>query len=735
MGKELIMGKLSDGRSAAGLSGLAGRASMLALSGALVWGLAACAASGGSGETSDADTEEKTETSAESPKAAVTPEFEVATTVTVAADQETTSLFNALDEGLCSWSQGGTDASTVEGDDYAFTPVVYVRDGAYVAEKSLAADQVSVEDGKLTSTGITIEKEAINGVVVKDSTLELENVRIEVNAADADGSTTCDFSGLGAALAAYGSSDVTVRDSILATEGVANLAVFSDDGAKVLLDGVTLSSKGGTLYEDYVNSPAQPLMVAPPWILGIMGTSRGSNEMGTNSTMSVIDSAASASNWAVLSTDAGSNMYLNVVNSTMDLTGSDQPFQEGDVFNVENPYTARSGYGTYAIGDAVETFLGTQMNVGTYATIFTGGSAYYGNLEAGKSYELAAADGSTHTTYVAEEDVPTVIESDTFGFMAHKSSNTCEIDGATVHSAYTGFLIKSGCNIDVTVSGGANVKADNGILVQAMDNDDSTTSYDNATSAFGTTHEEYAGFPTEAVSSDAAGSDEQTAEAGEDQGNGAPSGEQGGPGGEPPSGEAPDGAPGGSGDPGGEGGPGGARASGGTNQSSYTIEDTALEGSIYNGIGWKANDLSDGNVSAMTLDVKLAGTATLRGAIASTSCIHVSYDGQQYLKENGITAFDDASEAAKFAETYQLTSFTKAEYFDIGQVANLVSANGLNDINVSLSGSAVWTVSDTSLIASLKIADDAQVVVESGVTLTVGETAYGEGTYTAADFA
>ena len=68
-------------------------------------------------------------------------------------------------------------------------------------------------------------------------------------------------------------------------------------------------------------------------------------------------------------------------------------------------------------------------------------------------------------------------------------------------------------------------------------------------------------------------------------------------------------------------------------------------------------------------------------------------------------------------------------------MANLVSANGLNDINVSLSGSAVWTVSDTSLIASLKIADDAQVVVESGVTLTVGETAYGEGTYTAADFA
>ena len=697
----------------------------------------------------------QTDTSASSATSNSTAE---ALAITIPADQDVQATLNALDEGLCSWNMGGTDASSVQGDDYAFAPVVYVSDNAYDAQKSLAGDKAALDNGTLANAQITIEQAGVNGVVVNNSSVELDNATITVNAPEADGSTTCDFSGLGAALAVYGSSDVAVRNSTLSATGVANLAAFCDNGARLLLDNVSLSSAGGTLYENYVNSPSQPLMVAPPWILGIMGTSRGTNMMGSNSTMTVIDSTASASNWAVLSTDSGSNMYLNVVNTNMELTGSDAPFQAGNVFNVANPYTARSGYGTYAIGNAHETFLGVHMNVGTYATIFTGGSAYYGNLAAGQSYDLSAADGSTHTTYTAQEDVKTVIESDTFGFMAHQGTNTVDIDGATVHSAYTGFLIKSGNNAAITVRGGADVRADNGILVQAMDNDDSTTSYDNAADAFGTTHEEYAGFPTEAVATAQAGSPN---EMGTENASGSGSGEppSGGPGSsssgsgssEPPSngassgsGGGPDGPGGGSGSGSGEppsgeppaGGPGGDQGNaGGANRSSYSIQDTALEGCIYNGIGWNANNLSAGNVSAMTLDVNLTGTATLRGAIASTSCIHVSYDGQQYLKENGITAFDNAEEAARFAESYQLTSFTKAEYFNIGQVANLVSANGLNDINVSLSDDAVWTVSDTSLIASLAIANNAQVIVEPGVTLTVGGTSYAEGTYTAADFA
>ena len=67
-----------------------------------------------------------------------------------------------------------------------------------------------------------------------------------------------------------------------------------------------------------------------------MGASRCTNLEGNNSTMNVIDSETSAARWAILSTDSGSNMKLNVVNSTMDLTGNDKPMQADGTYKDEN---------------------------------------------------------------------------------------------------------------------------------------------------------------------------------------------------------------------------------------------------------------------------------------------------------------------------------------------------------------------------------------------------------------
>lgn len=280
-----------------------------------------------------------------------------------------------------------------------------------------------------------------------------------------------------------------------------------------------------------------------------------------------------------------------------------------------------------------------------------------------------------------------------------------------VNSAYTNFLVKSGNNSTIHVKNGTRINAENGILLQLMDNDDSTTEFnpnhETIGMAFGTTHEEYPGFPAEAVDPDAAG--------------------EGGMGGAP-GGDMPEG----------EGGPGGdmgemPQEESGPNTTVYNVMDTELTGAIYNGIGWNANELSQGKVKQMLLEVNLRGKAALTGPIASTSCIHATYEGQKYLKDNKITAFDDEA-AAAFAADYQATGFAISAYFNIGQVANLVRSNGLNDISVSLADTAVWTVTDTSLIQSLSISGNAQVVVEEGVTLTVDGKAYEAGIYTAADF-
>jgi len=158
----------------------------------------------------------------------------------------------------------------------------------------------------------------------------------------------------------------------------------------------------------------------------------------------------------------------------------------------------------------------------------------------------------------------------------------------------------------------------------------------------------------------------------------------------------------------------------------FTFTGGNYTGNIYNASG------SDG-LEGTTLNVTFGEGAEYTGAIASTSAIHVTYDGSVAVKESGGYAFDDTEEAAAFAAQYQNTSFTIEEYWSIGQVANLVNDNGANTVNVILTDDAVWNVTGTSLVESLTIGDDAQVIVPEGVTLTVSSVEYTNCTLTAQD--
>jgi hypothetical protein len=476
-----------------------------------------------------------------------------------------------------SFSAGGT---TKEDNDYAFRPGIYINNNEIVAESSVL-DTTGLSAAEIANLTITAADDDFNPIVINNSKVTLSGLQIS-NMTDADGSETCDFSGLGAAVAVYGDSQVTVKDSDIQVSGVANLALFADNGADVIIENSHLLSKGGTLYSDYKNSPDQTTMVAPPWILGIMGTSRATNLMGTDSSTTVIDSVAEASQWAILSTDSGSNMKLNVVNTEMNLLGADYDLQQTNsdgetLYQVENPYTSKAGYGTYVIGDAVEDFYGVTMNVGTYASIFTGGTGTYTALKAGEAIDLYNAKGEVIKTYVPTEDKITTINSDTFGFMAHQGANTCTIEeGTEVNSNCASFLIKTGCSIDLNVTTGAKLNPANGILVQVMDNDDSTTGMDTATFSFYTTHNEEAGWPTEST------------------------------------------------------------AAANATTSNINISGTELTGDIYNGSGYYEQ-------SATPIAVNLGEGAVLNGAIAATSCIHVDKDYDRSMTDDEALAHQNTS--------------------------------------------------------------------------------------------
>lgn len=511
-----------------------------------------------------------------------------------------------------------------------------------------------------------------NPIIIKDSQYTIKNAKISI-ISDADGSTTCDFSGLGAAIAAYGDDTVLwIKDSEVKVSGVANLALFADDGSDVIVENSAFHSDGGTLYAGYRNSPDQSTMVAPPWILGIMGTSRTTNLMGDNSSTTVIDSKVSSAQWAILSTDSGTNMQLNVVNTEMSLTGASYVLQNDSTFgtengNVSNPYTKRAGYGTYTIGQADERFYGVTMNVGTYANILTGGYATYTALKAGEEVKLLDANDNVLTTYVPTADKVTTINSDTFGFMIHQNSglpaNILTIEeGTVVNSGYTTFLHKTGSSLVANVTSGSVLNPGNGILIQAMDNDDSTTGMDMATFSFYTTHKENAGWPTKGAT--AAGSESGV----------------------------------------------------------YNFDDVTLVGDIFNATGWAAND--SGAQSPIAMTINLSGSTTLAGQISSTTAIHVTKAGSDAIK--------NAPAGAKASEAWlehQNTEFPIGHYYDIGQVANKVASNTYNTIDVNITEDAVWTVTADGIVNNVSAASNAIVAAEGKtVTLSVAGTLTLDGT-------
>ena len=584
----------------------------------------------------------------------------------------------AVEGQIGSWSQGGKDVGSLQGDDYAYDAALYVTADGIDMSKS-AADRMT--EGTLDNRyadGVVLNDSASghNGILVANAEYKISNAAITM-LTDADGTDTCDFSGKGAAIAAFGeNAKVTVEDSDIHVAGVAALPIFADSGATLTVRSSSLRSDGGTLYKEYLSTPDQALMVAPPWILGIMGTSRCSNMMGTGTTVNVMDSETSAGAWAVLSTDAGTSMYLNVYNSSLTLNNADEskiPLQaEGGQISesLDNPYTENygSGYGTFVIGSAVETFGGVSINAGTYVAILNGGSAAYSDLEAGKSYELKNSKGETTETYEAKEDKVSVLHSDTFGFMSLQSPNWVTLEKGTVlDTGYATFLTKTGYGGQATTATvDSAVITNGGVLIQVMDNDDATNggmmkaddpmNTNGGAQNFIPYHKEDAGFDTSAAAQD-------------------------------------------------------------STRQTFTFTNGSYTGNIYNASG------SDG-LNGNALDVTFGENTEYTGAIASTAAIHVTYEGSQLVKENGGYAFDDAEEAAAFAAQYQNTYFTINEYFSIGQVANLVNFNGGNAVSVTLTDGAVWNVTGTSLIQTLTLSGDSSVIVPEGVTLTVNGTDY-----------
>ncbi|NTV89426.1 MAG: S-layer homology domain-containing protein, partial [Clostridiales bacterium] len=575
------------------------------------------------------------------------------------------TLVTALEGKLVTLVVGGTETQIAAGtynkatlvitDKLTKNPSSYTGRGIENYRMAISVDKTGIVKSQSVAqavtgtytasaaTGLNVNSTSDNftAVMVNGATYSIKDSKFVLDS-KSDGSNVSDFSGMGSAITAYNDAVVTLDNVDITTVGVAKCAVFSDSGADVLLENSKFKVMGGTLYDGYVNTADQVKMVAPPWVLGIMGNARGTNLMGQCSTMTVVNTTCEANKWGVLSTDSGKNMVLTVVDSTLTLLDK----------NPKDPFSTNygSGYGTYIIGGAQEYFYGATFNVGTYASILTGGDATYASstfaapvsvyplimTDTGKTeknfmgmdepvYSVAPSTTAVFSGITGKGKV-TTINSDAFGFMAHNSGSLTITDGTVVNSDNASFLLKAG-DVKVVVSDGAKLNTKDGILLQMIDNDDSLVGADMSQGApnFYTEFNEKAGYPGLDYAVDT------TAKAG---------------------------------------GMGG----GGANTNTFTATDVTLTGNIYNGTG------HFGGQSGDALEVTLGKGASLTGAISTTSIIHVDENGKQN------------------------THFTIDQYWYLGHVANKVYSNGTSKIAVTLKDGATWTATGEGIITSLSIA-------------------------------
>ena len=326
------------------------------------------------------------------------------------------------------------------------------RTGVQIGEDSDVAIGTEGVGGKLTGTllenfNLVSTSKNFNPIVVNKSDATIKGATIVAGNADgkdnSDGRNDInDFVGYGTAVNIYGDSvttgggadangqmggttetNATYKTTIDMTEGgsittygVARPAVAVDNGGDVVIKGdgndktQEISVNGGTLYDGFKNTADTVKMVSPPWVLGVVGNSRATNMLGKGSTMVVQDADVYAKSWGALSTDSGSNPFLYAINSniSMDTTSDDA-----------------SGYGTYAIGNAQEYFLGSTFNVPTYLTIAANGDNNNITLGATKKGQKITTQKAVwkdnvqsiidYGTVTASETRETVVNSENFG--------------------------------------------------------------------------------------------------------------------------------------------------------------------------------------------------------------------------------------------------------------------------------------------------------------------------------
>jgi hypothetical protein len=301
-------------------------------------------------------------------------------------------------------------------------------DGGVVAEKSVltAVQAGTVTDTyarglKMTSTG-----DYFNGVMfMGDSNYVLYSPVFNFTGNGHD-----DFGGFGAAIRVAGTSNVTVNDATIITDGATRSAVWVGAEGTAVVNDSRIETGLGVLPADWLGGPFPPgtggSMLTVPWMLGISGNCRATSVVAKG-TATYNNSYIQAQQWGALSTDMCQDGHL--------------------IVNDCEIKVLESGYGAYNDQQCDDYFDNTTFDVPDYGLIHTGpGTSTFTNAS--------------------------VVNSDRWGIMFHGGApGTVNINkGSVFNTGLTCFLMKSSFptfNIDNAV-----LNPGNGIILHSMLSDD-----------------------------------------------------------------------------------------------------------------------------------------------------------------------------------------------------------------------------------------------------------------------
>lgn len=595
-----------------------------------------------------------------------------------------------------------TESNPVEfqGLTFPLRQALYLDDTGIVSGKSVMAAVSGEPKTASDLDDITIQSsgECFNGIYVAGGEYTLKNIDITLT-----GNGRTDMIGYGSAIYTTGENTRLVLDGAnIHNKGVVRTAAIAAGGSSLIVKNSTLTALDGILPEDYVPSADLAQMRGGFPVGGSLGNARATNLLGENTRATYINSEISAEGWGVLSSDNCTTPSLTVINCQVDIDG-----------NI-------GGYGTYAIGDAKETFLGCDFNVAYDVSTLKGGYLVYDDStpQAVSKLNTELELGLTQGELDAIPSKSSVINSDRFGIMC-TGSGTVEIGGGTVFNTGETLFLNKGGSVDFKVDGadGAELNARNGIIFQMMDNDDP-----------GPTGKPYT-EPTEAPEKDedwdlTATADASTAtfsnielvgdfynaigwgkaaSSGGGMSGGAPGGMSGGA----PEGMAPGGGmPGGSGGemPGGQGGaPGEGMAAGGPPSGGMPSGTGGeMPGGSEMAAGGPSGGMPGGSGGGMAGGMGSGGGSGKNMALTFDNAV--------------ITGVITSSEAHHLKPELNMNA---DEYLLFGVVTNMAHPAINNGVIVSLENGSSWTVTGTSYLNKLTVDAGSSITAPSGYQLAM----------------